>query len=84
MPRYFISVLNDTSLTVDREGLILPDLDAARSEALRGGADIMADELKADRLAIHLTLMIESDDRERLADVTLTARAAISEGPFLA
>ena len=45
LPRYLFHVFDDDE-TLDDEGTILPDLDAARGEAVKGARSIMADELR--------------------------------------
>ncbi|MBC9033825.1 hypothetical protein IAG41_15625 [Sphingomonas sp. JC676] len=45
MQRYFFNVYNGTGLTEDLEGLELPDLEAARVQALSGIRSIIGEEL---------------------------------------
>jgi hypothetical protein len=44
MPRFFFNVYDDVFAT-DEEGLVLPNLDAARLQALAGARAIMADQV---------------------------------------
>jgi hypothetical protein len=47
VPRYFLPILVlDGSLIADREGFDLPDLDAARREALAGAGEILAHAIR--------------------------------------
>jgi hypothetical protein len=50
MPRFFINVRSGNMLVEDPEGYNLPDLEAAREEALAAAREIMADGLKAEKL----------------------------------
>ena len=46
MPRYRLNVINSVGIAEDLEGQVLPDLAAARDEAVRGIRSLLADELK--------------------------------------
>jgi hypothetical protein len=49
MPRYHFNIYDDEIVT-DREGLELPDEEAARAEGLRGARDLMCAQLRKGRL----------------------------------
>jgi hypothetical protein len=74
MPRYFISLVNGEEV-VDDEGRELPDLEAARRSALKAAGEIVADEMAQGREKIRLTLIIESEARERLLDLPVVVSA---------
>ena len=74
MPRYFISLVNGEEV-VDNEGRELPDLEAARRSALKAAGEIVADEMAQGREKIRLTLIIESEARERLLDLPVVVSA---------
>lgn len=46
MPRYFFHVRNGDSLIQDLEGIDLPDLDAARIEALEGARSLLSETVR--------------------------------------
>lgn len=48
MPRFFLHVFNDTS-ALDTEGSELPDLEAARRDAVQGIRELIAEEIVAGR-----------------------------------
>jgi hypothetical protein len=43
MPRYYFHILSQGQRVEDEEGTDLPDLDAARKEAITSAADLIAD-----------------------------------------
>ncbi|MEP9360046.1 hypothetical protein [Sphingomonas sp. KR3-1] len=47
MQRYFFNVHNGTGLTEDPEGMELPDLEAARQQALTGIRSLLGEELES-------------------------------------
>jgi hypothetical protein len=60
MPRYRFHIFNDIQ-TMDGDGKELPDLEAARVNAIQGARGIMADELQT-KGHINLTHWIEIED----------------------
>jgi hypothetical protein len=46
MPRFFFPSRDGDALTKDREGMELPDLEAARAEAIVGLRQLAADDLR--------------------------------------
>jgi len=46
MPRFFFPGRDGDALTKDREGIELPDLEAARAEAIAGLRQLAADDLR--------------------------------------
>ena len=46
MPRYFCHLCQGDRLILDPDGTVLPDLDAARAEALQGIRDILGEAIK--------------------------------------
>jgi hypothetical protein len=69
MPRFFFHVCNGTGFVEDEEGRELPDLGAARAEALKGARSIMADDLH--RGVLDLASFIEVEDERRTLIFTL-------------
>jgi hypothetical protein len=49
MPRYYRHILHSDGLIADPEGIELPDLDAARAEALEGIRDLLAEAIKSGK-----------------------------------
>jgi hypothetical protein len=47
MPQYYFHLRTDRTLASDEEGCWLPDLEAARSEAIASAREILADAIKA-------------------------------------
>ena len=62
MPRYYFHVCNGTGFVQDEEGQELPDLEAARAEAVRNARCIMASEVQ--RGMLDLSSFIEIEDAE--------------------
>ena len=65
MPRYRLHVSNSFGLAEDKEGQALPDLDAARDEAVRGIRSLLADELKSGKVDLRGRVDVV-DDADRL------------------
>jgi hypothetical protein len=82
VPRYRFHVRNDTSFIVDQEGIELPDLEAMRTHAIAAIADIVADELRQGKDDIHLAVMVDGDEDERIANFQSSTKLAVSERPF--
>ena|SRR5688500_18276661 len=61
MPRFFFHIRDGATLD-DPDGMFLPDVRAARLEAVRSARDIMADDLRRGR--IHLSSWIEVTDAQ--------------------
>ena len=61
MPRFHLNIFNGDGESPDEEGQVLPDLAAARSEAVRGIRSLLANELSSG--------VIELGGRIQIADV---------------
>ena len=48
MPRYHLNLYND-EVTIDHEGVILPDLNAAKRYAVNGGREVIAAHVMAGK-----------------------------------
>ena len=66
MPRFYIHVRNGHGYTPDEEGQILPDVEAAKQIAIKGGIDILSEELKQGYAFVNVTLYIEDEGHNRL------------------
>lgn len=66
MPRYYRHIRHCDQLLEDPEGIELPDLDAARSEALDGIRDLLAEAIKhgADDLLGDAIVIADETGRE--------------------
>jgi hypothetical protein len=60
MPRFFFHIHNSVE-AMDEEGAVLPDLRAARNEAIRNAQDIIAEEIKSSG-QLHLSHWLEIED----------------------
>ncbi|CAN5383193.1 hypothetical protein BH10PSE14_BH10PSE14_32380 [soil metagenome] len=83
MQRFFFHVVNDTSATMDEDGTLLPDLDAACKEARKIIGAIIADELREGRDVLHLAVMIDDAHGHRVgkvATVTQVTTEATARG----
>jgi len=63
MPRYFFNVLN-SGRTDDQEGIVLPDLESARREALRDVEDILRQNFATLDMGRQATWSIEICDEK--------------------
>ena len=77
MPRYRLHISNSTGLAEDKEGQALPDLDAAREEAVRGIRSLLADELKDGRVDLRGKVDIVDDADDVLMTVPFDESFAI-------
>jgi len=73
MPTFFMHLKNAHGFQRDDEGADFADLDAARTQAIRTGADILAEEIKGGCQTVRLTFYIDDADQRRLATVPMTA-----------
>jgi hypothetical protein len=69
MPHFFLHV-HDGFTAIDREGVELVDLEAARKEAIAGLRDIVAQQVKLGQLPRYEHIVIADDMGLRLATVT--------------
>ena len=60
MPRYYFNICNGNGFIEDEEGQELPDLEAARAEAIRNARSIMASDVQ--RGMLDLSSFIEIED----------------------
>lgn len=76
MPRYFFNVENGFGFVEDEEGRELPDLEAARAEALKGVRSILAEDVSKGRLDLDGRLDVK-DEAGRVV-LTISFAEAIS------
>jgi hypothetical protein len=75
MPRFYFHVFNDV-VTTDDEGLDLPDLDAAREQALESARELVCDAVHKGHLNLDHRIEIEDEKGDRL--LVLTFRDAFT------
>jgi hypothetical protein len=63
MPIFFLNIFNNID-AVDREGVELPDLEAAKAEAIAGAREIIAAHVR-DGKPIHAAHSLEITDEDR-------------------
>lgn len=73
MKRYYIHSSCGEFATDDAEGRILPSLEHAQAEALRGAGAILADEIATGRSAIRLSVTVEDHDGKTLLVIAVQA-----------
>jgi len=81
MPRYYFHIEDDGDTIVDREGIELADLDAAREEAVAGAREIMSEDVLRGRTADGRRFVITDDWGMVLAEVPFRATIAASAQP---
>ena len=76
MPLYFFHLLNGEGYTADETGQELPDLEAARRQALKAIGELIAEELAAGAENVRITLFIDDAGGERLLTLPIAVSAA--------
>ncbi len=69
MPRYFFHVYDDV-IAEDEEGSELPNLAAARLNALRGARDIIAEQVRRGYFVLSHWIDVVNEQGERVLTVT--------------
>jgi hypothetical protein len=81
MPRYFFHVCNGNGFTEDEEGRELADESAARSVALIGARDIMAEEMRAGQLDPASFIEVEDSEHRHLFTLLFSDAYTIKPPP---
>jgi hypothetical protein len=81
MPRYFFQIHNGTGLTEDQEGRELPDLAAARAEAVSGIRSIVSEEALEGQLDLEGRIEIRDGSERTLLVVGFAEAFKISPRP---
>ena len=68
MPRYFFHLHNDVE-TVDREGMVLPNLGAAKAQAVRAARDVMAGNVRQGRISLGDWIEVEDEQHRQVLAV---------------
>lgn len=74
MPRYFFHVMDGKAL-IDEEGVDLPDINAARKQAIRTAGEILADGEASGHLMAEFPWQMTVVDDERRTVFTLAFQA---------
>ena len=74
MPRYFFHIYDDV-IVHDEEGAELPNVEAARLNAIRGARDIIAEQVRHGHFV--LSHWIDVVDEQGEAVLTVTFREAV-------
>lgn len=64
MPRFYLHVCNGTGFIQDEEGQELPDLEAARAEAIKSARSIMASDVQRGMLDLSSFIEIENAEKQ--------------------
>ena len=64
MPRFYLHICNGDGFTEDEDGVELPNLEAARREAIKGLRDVMSAEMMSGEL--NMASFIEIEDEQHL------------------
>jgi len=73
MPRFYFHVYNDV-VAIDEEGLELPDLEAAREQAMDSARELVCESIHKGHLNLDHRIEVEDDTHENV--LTLTYRDA--------
>lgn len=80
MPRYFFHVREGADISRDREGQELPDVEAARREAIAANREIMGDKLLHGGTLDHRSIEI-ADETGHVVDV-VSANEVLLKGVY--
>lgn len=68
MPRFFFNV-HDDAVTADEEGVELPDVEAAKLEAIRGARSLACEQVSNGYLNVSHRIEVQDVDRRQVATV---------------
>jgi hypothetical protein len=71
MVRYYFHVRKRGQLTRDEEGIDLPDISAAKQEALQGARELLAEAIKTGRPSVPDALVITDEAGHEVDTVPL-------------
>lgn len=69
MPHFYLHLINGSGVTHDHEGLDLPDVAAARNEALAAIRSMLKEELSQGQLDLGGRIRIDDSDGNFLCDI---------------
>jgi hypothetical protein len=73
MNRFYFHIKQGEQIVHDDEGLELPNIDAAKNEAIRGARDILSDAIKSGSSKVPEALLVADDSGQTVAFVPLIA-----------
>ena len=79
MPRFFLHVFDGNIFAEDREGLDLPDVAAAREEAVEGLRDMLAGDLRGGHLNTAASIRIEDEGHQLVGTVSFADAVQVSD-----
>lgn len=71
MPRYFFHIREHDTFELDREGVELPDIRAARREAVAAAKEMVVEAVRGDEIIDHRQIEIMASDGKLVAVVPL-------------
>lgn len=77
MPTYFLHILEGHDLIADREGMIFPDLQAARDAAIAGARCIISAGAKGGILPLSHQITIQDETGQTLMSIPFADVVAI-------
>lgn len=80
MSRFYFHVVNGCGETRDEEGVELPDLEAARLQAVSGIRSILRDEVARGELDLRGKIRITDDRDQLLLDVPFRTAVVVRTG----
>ena len=77
MPRYFLHIIRRSDVIKDLEGSELPDLEAARREAVAGARAILSEEVRGGTLSLDEWIDITDASGNQLLSVPFSSTITI-------
>lgn len=77
MPRYYFNLFDD-SVAVDDEGLELPDIAAARAQAIRGARSLIASQAEQGRICLNCRIEVEDENRRPVLILPFTEAVTVA------
>ena len=81
MPRFYLHVCNGTGFVADDDGQELPDLEAARAEAVRSARSIMASDVQRGMLDLSSFIEIEDEDHQLVHTLSFEDAVDLTQRP---
>jgi hypothetical protein len=73
MKRFYLNIKDGSTVIPDEEGTYLPDVEAAKREALKCARDMLADAIRSGKSRVPEALVIADEAGRHLAMVPLVA-----------
>ena len=78
MPRYYLHSCNGNGFSEDREGIELPDREAAMRKAVQTARDVMANDVRDGLLDLSSFIEVEDENRELIFTLTFMEAVTVS------